>query len=430
MDDPDDAIDISVLSYERTGYLEAMLDALAANTRWPHRITIVDNASSPAHRQWLRARESRVHRIVYNPVNEHLAAHQHGIDATSSELFVVTDADLVVPAPGDDGRCWLTRLVAQMRAHEDYALIGARLDTVTPSRNAAIEATPAVDGVREVPTGVWLNLMRRSALPMRYESDGIMCYALRRSGWRVGVADDVVVHHLGDADDVDHPAYLIAKHRTSALGVTYPVYHEQIVRVRAPADPEQLRMATSPLSALDARGVERTGIVEFGSGALTAADPSVTLVSRTENGHGLRADPAPIEDAGAVAAVVTDPALLYQGALAAERWLVLVVADGVVPVVPDWQLVDELPGSAWVSPGADLAAALVAYGAHAGWPAPDRTLVYAPVSPREPAERVVRPWAAALERPRVSRAPIAPVRDLATKALRLLAAERGLRRRG
>ena len=219
-------IDIIVLSYNRLDYLIEMVEGVERNTRWPHRLTIVDNASGPSTRQWLRDNERRFERVVFNAANEHLAGHARGIAATASGLFVLSDADVVPHAPTAEG-CWLTRLVALADRHPDFGLIGARLDSVTRARNERLESATVVDGeILETPTGVWLNLIRRDALRVPYMSDGITCYALRRAGYRVGIASEVYATHLGDGDPQRHPDYLARKSAASGWGVTYPDYPE------------------------------------------------------------------------------------------------------------------------------------------------------------------------------------------------------------
>jgi GT2 family glycosyltransferase len=77
-------VDIILLSYNRLDYLAAMVDAIEEHTRWPYRLTVVDNASGPQTRQWLRDYAARFHQIVWNERNEHLAGLQRGIEATAS----------------------------------------------------------------------------------------------------------------------------------------------------------------------------------------------------------------------------------------------------------------------------------------------------------------------------------------------------------
>lgn len=314
-------VDIILLSYNRVDYLAEMVAALAERTRWPHRLTVVDNASGPATRQWLRENSARFHQIVWNAHNEHLAGLQRGIAATAGELFVVSDADLVVSPPTQDG-CWLTRLIALAERHPDFGLIGVRLDSVSAARNAQLERAPLVDGeLLETPTGVWLNLIRRSALRIPYMSDGITCHALRRAGYRVGIAAAVYATHLGDDDPRRHPDYLARKQASSGWRTTYPVYDE-LDGGAPPPTTLAVALAAPVLAALARHGIATDQAVELCTphrviGAVdadvqpaqtVAPGSSIVLVDRSADGGSLRmALASPAERVVALSAVAAPP---------------------------------------------------------------------------------------------------------------------------
>ena len=113
-----DATDIIILTHNRLDHLVAMIDELEARTPELIRITIVDNASGPELRNWLAAHRSRFHRLILRTENEHTSAFQHGIEATTSDPYIVTDPDIVVP---DLEPSWLTRLHDLMDRHLDRA---------------------------------------------------------------------------------------------------------------------------------------------------------------------------------------------------------------------------------------------------------------------------------------------------------------------
>ena len=326
-------VDVVVLAYNRLDYLVEMIDALEERTRWPYRLTVVDNVSGPQTRQWLRQNRGRFERVIFNQRNEHLAGHARGIDATSSELFVLSDADLVPHQP-DGETCWLTQLVALAERHSDFGLIGARLDSVSEARNEHLEHAPLIDGeILETSTGVWLNLMRRSALRVPYMSDGITCYALRRAGYRVGIAASVFVTHLGDLDPQRHPDYLARKVAASGWGVTYPEYPELAEGAPVPTL-LALALAAPVLAAADGAGVARADIVELAGGEgtpLSDADPNVRLASSVGAGA-----------ARAIAVVAPTPQTL-EAALVGAADLVLVSAGTDAPAEPaGWRLESEL----------------------------------------------------------------------------------------
>jgi hypothetical protein len=332
-------VDIILLSYNRLDYLAAMVDAIEEHTRWPYRLTVVDNASGPQTRQWLRDYAARFHQIVWNERNEHLAGLQRGIEATASELFVISDADLVVAPPTAAG-CWLERLVALAERHPDFALLAVSLDSVSAARNARLQNAPLIEGeLRETPTGVWLNLIRRSALRVPYVSDGITAHALRRSGYRVGIATEVSATHLGDADPQRHPDYLARKQAASGWATTYPDYPES----RESAPPPTLRelaLAAPVLAALERYGIAHADTVELRAPQATLAAVAPEIAA---------GDASELAPAAARAIAILAPregaAALIDSAFAlAGEWVVLLSSPAVPQPASEWALAGEFPG--------------------------------------------------------------------------------------
>ena len=345
-------IDIILLAHNRMDYLRRMVDALEANTVWPYRLTIVDNVSGPETRQWLRDNEVRFHQIVWNRRNEHLAGHQRGIEATESELFVVSDADLLPHPPTADG-CWLTRLVGLADRHRDFGLIASRIDSDS-IRTSPFEGKLRVDGeIIETETGVWLNLMRRGALRVPYMSDGITCYAIKRAGYRVGVAQDVFCTHLGDEDVGRHPDYLARKQAATALGVVYPDYPE-VHNIPRPPSLDELSLAVPVLDALAAHGVAPADAVELSDRAwppTASVEPAVQSAAAVGGATAAtwRFAGAPPLAAGGARAVVLAMAdhdeRLFEAAQAlAAEWVVALTPEPVPRLAEGWRVVEERPG--------------------------------------------------------------------------------------
>jgi Glycosyl transferase family 2 len=349
-----DPVDVILLTYNRVDYLQQMIDAIERHTQWPYRLTIVDNASGAQTREWLRGNRSRFHQIIWNSRNEHLAGHQRGIEATDSDLFVLSDADLIPHAPTVDG-CWLTRLVALSERHPDFGLIGTRLDSITDARNSHLQQAPILDGeIIEAATGVWLNLMRRNALRIPYMSDGITCYALRRAGYRVGIAANVYSTHLGDQDPLLHPAYLAGKQSASGIGTVYPSYPE-LQQAGRPPQLQELALAAPVLAVLSERGVEPADTVELSRrlfpplGAVEARIESCVKGRRTAAARWSYHASSPLAPGGAVAVAVLcadkhDDGLLADAFAGAGEWVVLLTDDLSPQPAADWELECELPG--------------------------------------------------------------------------------------
>jgi hypothetical protein len=349
-------VDIILLAYNRLDYLIEMVDALAEHTVWPYRLTIVDNLSGPETRNWLRAHRGRFHQLILNDRNEHLAGYQRGIARTLSELFVVSDAD-ILPHPPTAAGCWLTRLVGLADRHPDFGLISTRLDSITAARDIQADRKRLVDGeLIETTTGVWLNLIRRRALRIPYMSDGITSYSIRRSGFRVGVAANVLATHLGDQDPVRHPAYLARKQAASGFGTVYPDYTE-LAQAARPPSLSDLALAAPVLTAMEAHGVAASDTVELSRAEwppLAAADPAVESAvkgrARAAAAWSYRGA-VPLAPAGAAAVVVICPAQLdrelLDDALQAAGSHVFVVSPTPPPDQPaGWTLLDEQPGLA------------------------------------------------------------------------------------
>jgi hypothetical protein len=332
-------VDIILLSYNRREYLAQMVTALEERTHWPHRVSVVDNLSGPETRQWLRENAGRFHQVIWNDRNEHLAGFQRGIAATAGALFVLSDADIVVGEPTADG-CWLTRLVALADRHPDFGLLGVRLDSVTEARNARLEGAPLVDGeILEAATGVWLNLIRREALRIPYMSDGITGHALRRTGYRVGVAADIYATHLGDADAQTHPDYLARKQRASGWRTTYPRYPELVESSRPPTL-AALALAAPLLKAIERSDVSAVVELRAPHAVLAAVHPRIASYGAGEE---LPRGPA-IALASSSADAAVDPALLGQAFAAASEWVF--VLAGAAPPLPaaGWTLIGEHAG--------------------------------------------------------------------------------------
>lgn len=330
-------VDIILLSFNRHEFLAEMVDKLEQRTVWPYRLTIVDNASGPATREWLRANAERFHQIIWNERNEHLAGLQRGIAATDGELFVLSDADLVVSEP-QGGECWLTRLRALAERHPDFGLLSVRLDTVSAARNAHLERAAVIDGeVIEAASGVWLNLIRRAALRIPYVSDGITAHALRRSGYRVGVAAQIYATHLGDEDPRRHPDYLARKQAASGWRTAYPDYPE-LADSAPPPTLHQLALAAPVIGALESRGVTALQALELASGEpiLSAVWPAAVAIA-----------PGAQPPAGARAIVVfrAGEQRLLERAFAAAAELVIIAGTAATPPATDgWSLAAELAG--------------------------------------------------------------------------------------
>jgi hypothetical protein len=291
------ATDIIILTHNRLDHLVATVDALERRTPEPIRITIVDNASGPELRNWLAANRHRFHAVILRSDNEHVAAFQHGIDATTSDPYIVTDPDIVVP---DLQPSWLARLRDLMDRHSDFGLIGVGLDQANRPPVLDPEVIPAEavvdDEIVEAGVGTVMQMIRRDALVVPYRTDWQTCTAVNRAGRRVGWAKDIRAVHLGWDDFRLHPSHLASKH------LHYGVYREMDLIERPPTLTE-LALAAPAVAATRAAGVADAAVLEltWSTPAVAASVPAAVCVEAP--------DPAalPFDAAAAGAVVLVDP---------------------------------------------------------------------------------------------------------------------------
>lgn len=297
-------IDVVLLTHDRLDHLVATVTALRERTREVDiRLTVVDNASGPAVRNWLAAHRDWFERVIPRVENEHVPGFQHGVAATTSDPFVVTDPDLVVP---DLEPSWLARLCAILDRHPDFGVVGVELDPSNSPLSAEEvvayreERGPTGDPeLREGNVGTHLQLIRRAALRVPYRSDRQVCDAVRAAGYRVGWAPEIRALHLGFDDPDANPEYLRVK---DARGEFYPTYANLLAKVATPslralAAAAPVMDATRGLGLADEEVVDRTGtIAGVVPGVRTEGEGRALVVD----------DPAEVRASGDVVVLVTD----------------------------------------------------------------------------------------------------------------------------
>jgi hypothetical protein len=308
-----DPVDIVLLAYNRLDYLVRTVETLFERTPEPFRLTIVDNASAADVRNWLSTNRHRFHRLVLLPRNEHIAAFQRGIDATTSDPFVLAEPDLIVPELQPS---WLARLRGLMERHPEFGLIGVGLDTSNRPPVLGPEAfdeSALVDGeIVEGNVGIWFQMIRRDALRVPYVKDSAACMAIREAGFRVGWTPEIRAVHLGWDDHRLHPMHLASKNE---LPSPYPHYREVEMIARAPAL-EELARASPVVARLRRAGVPDEAVLELAWGA-PVVRPALEAATT------LHPPPAKLDleegAAGAVVLVAPPPALAIDAVAEAMR---------------------------------------------------------------------------------------------------------------
>ena len=303
-------IDIVLLTHNRLEYLIRTVEALYERTPEPFRLTLVDNASDSDVRNWIAANRQRFHQVILLPVNEHIAAFQRGIEATTSNPVVLGEPDLVVPALRPS---WLAQLRALMDRHGDFGLLSLGLDPVNrpPVRGPeSVDESALVDQeIVDADTGIWFQMIRREALREPYIKDKAACMAIRAAGYRVGWAPAIRAFHLGWDDYQRNPQHLAYKQeirtRAGSEGVMspYPLY-AAFDLIPPPPLLEELANAAPVAAELHTAGVPSDAVLELFWGDWPVLGGVVDGVT-TVRGPAERHLPAADRSLGAI--VLVDP---------------------------------------------------------------------------------------------------------------------------
>jgi hypothetical protein len=297
-------IDIIMLTHNRLEHLVATVDALEARTPEPYRLTIVDNASGPAVRNWLAENRHRFERVILRPANEHVRAFTHGINATTSDPFVVTDPDVVVPELEPS---WLSRMLDIVDRHPDFGLIGMGCDLVNRPGPPILEpevidpASVVDDEIVETGVGTIFQFIRRDALVVEYRADAQACTAVRRNGYRVGWTKDIRGVHLGWDDFRLYPEHLLSK-RAGGDG-SYPEVYGEVNLIKRPPTIRELALAAPVVAETRRLGIADAAVLELAwdGPVLGTSLPDAVSLEAPEG------DSLPLADAAAGAVVLKLP---------------------------------------------------------------------------------------------------------------------------
>ncbi len=222
-------IDIIFLTHNRLKYFAETIYSLYKNTRWTFRVIIVDNNSNKDFLDFLDVTSYLYEKVILNPQNEYTAAFQKGIDVSTSDPFIVSDPDILVPYY--DGKCWLEKLVDLHIKYPEMGMIALNLDKSNlPPKMPDVYLSDKQIFNREIilsNVGTVMQAIKRSYFNFKYVTDWETCEGIRNNKGLVGFAKNICGYHLGWNEEIDFPDYIVKKYKYYKInyGVdTYKLY--------------------------------------------------------------------------------------------------------------------------------------------------------------------------------------------------------------
>lgn len=252
---------IVIVSYNTRLDLERTLASLeAAPPSTPHKVVVVDNASSDASLEMVRERFPGVMAIDAGANLGFSKANNIGIRATAGGLVLLLNSDTVVPPGAIDG------LVAELQSHPEAAVVGPRL--VDGDGRPEISIGRMIGPLNELRQKTIGTLYERGWFPVRrrvermlatpsevdwvsgacllvwradaeavgllderfflYTEDVDFCASIRARGRRVRFVPSVEVRHLRGRSRSHDPSAATAAYRRSQLAFYqkhHPLWH-------------------------------------------------------------------------------------------------------------------------------------------------------------------------------------------------------------
>ncbi|MEM3553381.1 MAG: polysaccharide pyruvyl transferase family protein [Candidatus Bathyarchaeia archaeon] len=224
---------IIVVTYNNLDYTKICLESLVRKTFYPNfEVIVVDNCSQDGTREYVKSMgESMGFKVVLNESNKGFpAAANQGIRSSCGEYLAILNNDVVV------SRGWLSRLIRYLERDESIGLVGP---VTNFCGNEARIKVPYVDiegmevfseeYVRTHMDPSWFetNMLAFYCVVLRrriieevgfldegYEiglfEDDDFCHRVRLRGYKIVCAEDVFVHHFGEASfkKLDRSRYL------------------------------------------------------------------------------------------------------------------------------------------------------------------------------------------------------------------------------
>ncbi len=208
-------IDIVILTHNRLEYFKQTIDSLRKHTRYPYRIIVVDNKSDDTFREYLTKNTRLFDTIILNERNEWTPAFQKGISHTTSDPYLVSDPDIIVP--NLIGKCWLERLIDLHTTYPEMGLIALNLDPSNKPQTMPDvyvgEKAPYNEEIVLSNAGTVMQAIKRKYFDGNYITDWQVCDQIRKNGGKVGFAKNIIAYHLGWNEHTDYPEYMVEKYQ-------------------------------------------------------------------------------------------------------------------------------------------------------------------------------------------------------------------------
>jgi GT2 family glycosyltransferase len=166
-------VPIIMLTYNRVEYTMEVLAAFKNHLLYPHKVIVIDNASTDGTREYLDVAKKLgfIDHLILNDTNLGIAEPKNqGLKAKTEPIkyIVITDNDIVPPFVRHKDGCILTQMVDIMEKHQNIGMLGIDLnrDNSPPNQEYWWRLRQHNTDVRfaEIVIGFWFTLFRYDVL--------------------------------------------------------------------------------------------------------------------------------------------------------------------------------------------------------------------------------------------------------------------------
>lgn len=194
-----ETIDIIVVTFSRRLYLEQTLESIKKNTKWPYRLTVIDNASKDDTRAWLKKNKKRLG-------IDNLLLRSHNVGVAAARMIGIKQARSSIVACSDDDAWynpgWLTECMKVLEAFPECAVatVDKHPGRSQPDSYLGREKRHGISVVLRKCCRPYSMVFRKDVIihvgGFRLPKNHVMgfmnaglCDRLRRDGWKVARSD-------------------------------------------------------------------------------------------------------------------------------------------------------------------------------------------------------------------------------------------------